>query len=286
MRVRLGIEIVALLGLAGAAALCVAEPPPVRNNSAEPAQAASPSLLERFLGARKKAAESAVLSEISQMDSAFKAYKERYGGYPPSDFNKLDDTQSPQYQALVRHIAHAFPHCDAMAEAAAVKKLGVKSPAQALCFWLQGLSPDPEHPVSKLLDDPTARIPMFNFEKARLKYPAGKKQCPVYVSEGGGDAPYVFFSHENYATQTPFNADFKQGGKGIARPYRSDNKDIGEFMNPKSFQIISAGHDGDFGGGKGSFPSGTGYQASDKDNLTNFADGTLGDAIPAQGRRK
>ena len=69
--------------------------------------------------------------------------------------------------------------------------------------------------------------------------------------------------------------------------------------NPKSFQIISAGLDGSFGGtGQAvsgvkylgrtftllfkSYPTGTGYDTTggDDDNLTNFSQGQLGDSKP------
>lgn len=218
--------------------------------------------------------------EIGTMEIAFKAYKERYGSYPPSDFTNLDDADSPQYKALYLHIAKAFPRCNVEAEIAAIKKFGVGSPAQSLCLWLRGFSDDPEHPISKLLDVQNANHPFFPFDPVRLRYPAGESGCPVYLPKGRGDAPYVFFSSVNYATQAPFTADVKQGGRGIARPYRADRPAKYEFMNPNSFQIVSAGADGDYGGGNGSYPSGDGYEAGDNDNLANFAPDTLRDAMP------
>jgi len=224
--------------------------------------------------------DSKSIAEISTIDAAFKAYKERYGSYPPSDFTHLDDPTSPQYKAIVAHIAKMFPRCDAAAVVAAIEKYGVKSPAQALCFWLGGFGPDAEHPVSGWLDDPNVdRTNYFAFDNARLRFPEGKTKCPVYLPPEGGDAPYVFFSSASYATQAPFNSDFNQGGKGTAKPYRADSTG-GGFVNPNSFQIISAGRDGDYGGGTGSFPSGAGYVTGDKDNRTNFSLGTLDDAIP------
>lgn len=217
--------------------------------------------------------------EISTMDGAFKAYRERYGSYPPSDFTNLDDANSPQYHVLYQHLATAFPQCNVSAEIAAIKKLGGISPAQALYFWLNGFSADPRQPISKLLSNPGGNVPFYSFDPSRLRYPAGKKACPVYLSLCG-DAPYVFFSAVNYAAQPPFTDKFKQGGRGIARPYRIDGSPGYTFMNPNSFQIISAGPDGDFGGGNGSYPSGDGYESGDKDNLTNFSVSPLRNAIP------
>ena len=219
--------------------------------------------------------------EIAALDGAFKAYKEKHGAYPPSDFFKLDDTNSPQYKALAHHIATAFPRSDVETEIAAIKKLGVKSPAQALCFWLGGFCEDPVHPVSGLQNGPPEKreLPLIELDTARLRYPAGENTVPVYVPFDGQDAPYLYFSSVNYATQSLFSEELKQGGRGTAKPYMSD-KAAGEFINPKSFQIISAGADGDFGGGAGSFPSGAGYKSGDNDNLTNFSDKSLGDSIP------
>jgi hypothetical protein len=164
---------------------------------------------------------------------------------------------------------------------AAIRKLGITSPAQAVCFWLSGFCENPVHPVSGMQNGPSEKreAPLFDFDTARLRYPAGEETVPVYVPIDGQDAPYLYFSSVNYATQSPFSEVLKQGGRGTAKPCLSD-KAAGQFINPKSFQIISAGADGDFGGGAGSFPSGAGYQSGDNDNLTNLSDKTLADSIP------
>jgi hypothetical protein len=277
---RLSVGVCVLSELAGIVLAFVVSSATVYSAPNVPSEVASPPTLDRFLGAARSAERVTITAEIAQMDAALKAYKERFGSYPPSDFSKLDDTESPQYKALLGHIEHTFPRCNGESEIAAIRKFGVKSPAQALFFWLRGFHADPVHPISGLVNEPNGNMPFFSFDKGRLKYPAGEKACPVYLPDGGGDAPYVFFSAVSYGKQAPFNADYKQGGRGIAKPYRADNADGGGFINPKSFQIISAGADGDYGGGKGSFPSGAGYEAGDKDNLANFSPRTLGDAIP------
>ena len=67
------------------------------------------------------------------------------------------------------------------------------------------------------------------------------------------------------------------GTAGIAVPYRLDH---GGFANPLSFQIIWAGLDNDFGSAVNRyFPSGKGFSAGDFDNLTNFSNRLLGDAV-------
>jgi hypothetical protein len=55
------------------------------------------------------------------------------------------------------------------------------------------------------------------------------------------------------------------------------------YLNPNSFQLISAGRDGLFGNlnndGKW-FPEGFNYDLEDADNITSFSINTLGNSIP------
>ena len=55
------------------------------------------------------------------------------------------------------------------------------------------------------------------------------------------------------------------------------------YLNPNSFQLISAGRDGLFGNpdpnGKW-FPEGLNYDLEDADNITSFSTNTLGNSIP------
>jgi hypothetical protein len=223
--------------------------------------------------------ETRMLTEVEELDSAFKAYKEKYGSYPPSDFADLDDPKSPQYVALAQHLSKAFPRCDVDNEISAFKKFAVTTPAQALVFWLNGFSSDPARPISGLVDKPESQqAPLFPFDKSRFKFTGGANSVPVYLPPSRGGAPYVYFASVSYATQAPFTSNFHQGGSGIAKPYFADRAK-GVYVNPNSFQILCAGLDDDFGGGNGEFPSGAGYESGDQDNLTNFSQRCLGDSI-------
>ena len=234
---------------------------------------------ERSRLARRE--ESRTLVEVQVLEAAFKRYKTDHGEYPPSECSHLDDPNSPQYVALANHIGRRFPRADIPTEIAAVRALGVRTPAQAICFWLGGFATDVTRPVSGLLNSSQNREPPpYLFDPDRLRMLNAGDQVPVFVPLGGQDAPYVYFAASSYATQEPFNADqWRQAGKGTARPYLSDEAPR-QFMNPKSCQIICAGADGDYGGGTGSFPSGAGYQPGDYDNLTNFSNWILEEAIP------
>lgn len=241
-----------------------------------------------LIGVLARAREARITSEIAAMESALKAYKERYSSYPPSDFSNATAATGP----IALHLAHAFPHCNAVSEAAAIP--ANLSAAQALVFWLSGFSADVEHPITGA----GARTPFFQFDPTRLigATNAASATTPtwgaVYTPADGLGSPYVYFAAQNYATQAPFNAATAgQGGTGVCRPYYLDTGTSSVspqflYANPNSFQIISAGLDGDFGDTSAtatpnpypSYPSGKGYTQGDMDNLTNFSTSNLKDA--------
>ena len=241
-----------------------------------------------LVGVMANAREARITSEIAAMEGAIKAYKERYGQFPPSDFSSYN---SPTGQ-IALHLAHAFPHCNAASEVTAIP--GNLTAAQALVFWLSGFSPDPEHPLT----GSGTRTPFFPFDVTRLKGATNASSATtpywgaVYIPADGLGSPYVYFAAQNYATQAPFVASSAgQGGTGVARPYYVDGGSSAAspqnlYANANSFQIISAGLDGDFGDTSSSgtpspypsYPSGSGYTQGDMDNLTNFSQGNLKNA--------
>jgi type II secretory pathway pseudopilin PulG len=292
------------------------------------------------------AKEARIKLEIATMDGAFKAYKEKRGSYPPSDFTNIgtaklvggnlnytppSSSSHPQLDALAMHLSKAFPRCNIQTEIAAIivsnpnypstSAPAPVSPSQAIYFWLSGFCTDPEHPISGLLAAGTTReAPFFEFDRARLSFtglPA--TAAPCYCAADTPGVPYVYFASQNYLTHaasiysgpssfnaignktgypmTPYDtAVWGQGGTGILRPYAADayvKNQAPAPVNPNSFQIISAGLDMAFGGGGvddagnqdptyvvAYFKQGTFYGTGDKDNLTNFSDKNLGDAIP------
>lgn len=141
---------------------------------------------------------------------------------------------------------------------------------------------------------------------------------PVYVPKNRA-MPIVYFSSSTYSTNTYAGSQVA----GVAKPYKSEKRNTSvtytastaeryfPFMNDKTFQIISAGLDDDFGGNDllgnplhyYTFPSGnriniaagTGalenplailYQptsggiSTQLDNATNFSEGTLEGRLP------
>jgi prepilin-type N-terminal cleavage/methylation domain-containing protein len=264
-----------------------------------------------------RAKEGRITLEIATLDGAMKAYKEKHGSYPPSDFVNIGTSGSPQNIALANHLAKAFPRCNVTTEINAILTANPKgtSPAQAITFWLSGFCTDVEQPISGIAKGLPREAPLFEFDRTRLRAIPGAASA-VYDAADTPGVPYVYFAAQNYNTHvaaysgalgtsaspgTPFDTSvWGQGGAGLVRPYAADPYSppysatvTPTPVNPNSFQIISAGLDGDFGKGgiddAGShdptyvvayFKQGNFYATGDKDNLTNFSDRTLGDAIP------
>jgi prepilin-type N-terminal cleavage/methylation domain-containing protein len=153
--------------------------------------------------------------------------------------------------------------------------------------------------------------------------PGTNDALPVYIPSGK-TVPLVYFSATTYRVDSSSGSYFNsyatsQGG--TARPYKSDqvNTKIAlsgstplpqrdryySYMTDKSFQIISAGLDDNFGGTMAMFfrypsgtplditlapnaqPAGANYLVSGAsppayqvDNVTNFSEGSLGSALP------
>jgi len=262
-----------------------------------------------------RAREGRIIAEVSNLDGGIKAYKERFGSYPPSDFSNLTTTGP-----VAIHLQRAFPRCNVQNELNWLSAAGGASlsPPQALAFWLGGFTSDPEHPLSAMsINNSTTNTyapnenlpptPLYQFEATRLvnsssssSNPAIVQHMAVYVPADGLGSPYVYFAAQNYlntsggwALPFPGTTWTNQGGQGTCRPYLADNTSVTSgqvnFVNPSSFQIISAGLDGNYGNGLCSYPSGLTtngpsgvlvYSPFDADNLTNFSSKNLLDAVP------
>jgi hypothetical protein len=79
---------------------------------------------------------------------------------------------------------------------------------------------------------------------------------------------------------------FAAGNGGTAMPYmwsETYTKPRQKYVNPDSFQLISAGRDGHFGNLNGDgkwYPEGFNYDEYDADNITSFSTNTLSNSIP------
>jgi len=162
-------------------------------------------------------------------------------------------------------------------------------PAETLVFWLQGYGPNPKDPLANRNVTAGATIEenfnnaLFDFDKTRLVKTrevagAGGKMIALYhyYPRDGQQVPYVYFRADAYVADP--SAQIAKG-TGKLTLYQPDGTAT-TYINPQSYQIISAGQDGDWGGNATNdarrFPSGAGYGPGDRDNITNFSEGTLG----------
>ena len=171
-------------------------------------------------------------------------------------------------------------------------------PAEALVFWLSGLSGDQKFPLTGR--NPANRDsssgggarapgdPYFPFDKARLQDLDGDG-FPEYYPEHS-EMPYVYLRSDHYLknAENPSEPHFVVAGpNSTGIPVRAYAADIteGEYAAADKFQIICAGRDNLFMNTATptvpEYPSGMGYLDEDEDNITNFSEGsTLQAAIP------
>lgn len=242
-------------------------------------------LLPAIRAAITAAKNNKIAQELSSLHQAVEAYKQKFGDYPP-DFSSVrnvnTDLADPN-NVVVRHFRKAFPrHTEDLK--AYFTTNGVPDPAEALVFWLAMLKNDPRLPLTSTT---TERHVFFTFDEARLQNP-DSDFYPHYVPKDGKDLPYVYFDSRTY--QFTYNSAAAYSSYPISTstangvwPYKTSSNSVApNFANPKTFQIISAGLDGDYGPTTNVqtythrvFPDGTNYELGDRDNITNFSEGKI-----------
>jgi prepilin-type N-terminal cleavage/methylation domain-containing protein len=221
------------------------------------------------LRARTRARIALIVLEVSELDAACKAFKERFGEYPPDGSDAA---------ATARFVKRAFPRFTGTVPATMTP-----TPDKALVVWLGGVQPTVGRPNGFSADpaDPfnataTGRIlPFFDFDAPRIKtntyWPSGVTLDTATVNTS--KAGYVYFRAEN--GDYPTNKISTTG----AVPMKDGRITGTPWMNPGSFQILACGLDGKWGSPAATLFGVAPYQDNDYDNITNFSNGTLEDAI-------
>jgi prepilin-type N-terminal cleavage/methylation domain-containing protein len=234
--------------------------------------------------------------ELNTLAQAVEAYRNEYGAYPP------DFTDS---QAVLNHLNRSFPRRQELTDLAAVNNLILNQrlgPSRALAFWLRGFYSNPEYPIFGTPDpnDPSQPPqgelqPLIEINVKMISGGDGDLETldpnEFLVPTRGQPAPFVYFnssscdgcSNPYEMNEPPVRTKFVQiSGSGEVRPYMSAKTN--KFVNHKTFQIISAGMDGKYG--DYSDPnevkwhgSGANFDLDDRDNIANFSETTLEDAI-------
>lgn len=236
-----------------------------------------------------KARNTKIANELSELHKSMEAYKQKFGDYPP-DFTTFTaaDVNNANH-LVVRHLRKAFGrHTENLVTAFQDPSgnFNKPDPAEALVFWLTQLWKDPRRPLTGSGE----RIVLFPFDEKRLVDPAPNETVAdglySYLPPDGKDAPYVYFDSRIYTkTSTAAACVYMDevGGTALLYPYATQRNATAPLTmpNPTTFQIISAGLDGDYGdvslitAGDPTtykvFPFGTNFQTGDYDNIANFS---------------
>lgn len=262
----------------------------------------------RALGAAK---EGRIKLEVDQLNGAMQQYKAKYGSFPPS-WRPISPGQA---DAIRSHVASLFPRALPQDIAQIPDRM---TAAEALWFFLRGYTTDPQRPVD-FYNTQAKRDNFLDFDKARLVAtraitfngspalaPPRVSPQPVYcyVAADGKGQPYVYFdtSRKVYGQENqdprvfpPLTLPAEPAlpsapvALGVIRPYyrtyfaANDNRN--ELVNADSFQILSAGLDGDWGDYPTAnlrkvFPTGVNYRTGDNDNLASFSGKNLENSKP------
>ena len=255
-----------------------------------------------------RAKQTTIKMDITQLEMALNAYKEKYGDYPP-DF-AIDASNPDNTKAIVLgHLRIAFGNYIPSGTTTAAKwdsfradvlagcgfDVDELTPAEAMVFWLGGM-PDGARGLAGFSADPTNPFraggsrtdPLFEFDQTRLIDDDGDG-WPAYKSEHvRNDVPYVYFRVRTCPTHGEFEYElgghavlsWNAGNAGTCVPYFLAEQD--SWNKPKTFQIISPGMDGLFGAARGGIPAsdtGANFTDGDYDNITNFSSTTLEDGL-------
>ncbi len=248
--------------------------------------------------------------------------------------NGTGNELSDQNNIVVRHLRKAFPRHTENLPAFFVDSSGntrVPDQAEALVFWLNQLKNDPRRPLSSSVEV----ISHFSFDESRIQtarvvnlqtpfYGANMTmQWFRYAPKDGKNMPYVYFDSRTYGWQvvrtgsppTRYSSSYAvidpaTGQNLIDSSAANTNPNKWVYLcpyndaasltgltgcNATTFQIISAGLDGDYGNTLvGNTPSPTQasspsvptyksfptnpsltYVLGDMDNITNFSEGKI-----------
>lgn len=270
-------------------------------------------LLPAINGARRRAMEGRARIDLSQIDAAIAAFKTSYGVEPPSRFilctNQATWDANPEYKGFVKR---AWPQFDFSMPGGR----GVAYPTEwgnpgatvqinsgeCLLFFLGGIMTESTDPSGKKIKTPigfsknpstpfapngTSRQTPFMEFGAHL-FPGGRfsdvdnnGMLEYLDSLPGQTKPILYFS--SYEGRGYRLAELPSG-LSLVDIYRVGTPTLVPGpatqslppQKPQSYQLVSPGYDNDYGSG-GAYTQGSAmYNVRDNDNITNFANGTLG----------
>ena len=239
-----------------------------------------------FAVLRSRANDSAIGWEISDLSRALEIYKRDKGDYPPSmgeDYSAANRNRT----ICEQHLRTCYPRATKRAKDYFYDYIAPElDQDEAIVFWLSMTTVDEQDPFPlAVINCSPIPKPWFRAAPPRLYYsfredrlwdtPDDPDSFPAYRPLHCQGTTFVHIDARYYRFHlTPATAAIS-----AVQPYfDSDGKPI----HPSSFQIITAGQDGDYGSLYDavanpsllkSFPSGNNLRAADFDNLTNFSEG-------------
>ena len=275
-------------------------------------------LLPAINAARIKALNFRIATEVTGLAQAVEMYKTDNGDYPP-DFSNRD--------IVIRHILKRWPEIDANEQTRIASVFWYINPpgngflplpesrlcrsAGLLAGRIQQRCRRPFTGIGgPFLTDASGVITgpnperldgSYTFDKARLRWDDDNDPFPIFAPDGKL-MPYVYFESRSYGgvrlpTESPITGIYPCCcclGPRLARPYLSaqpkPSSPYGlEWANARTFQIVSAGLDDNYGGAGMMtppatvrpypvYPTGINYTTpgdGDDDNITNFSEGSL-----------
>lgn len=209
-------------------------------------------LIPTVRSAIRTARNAAIKTEIDMLHMAIMNYKNEFGSYPPGRgvVPGLAESKQPQ----VVHLRRLFPRCvDPSVTGLQFDGVAV-TPSNALWCWLNGYTGDPESP----LDPAPARKRLYDFDETRVN-----RSSLAYIAPHTLGSPYLYFDSGRYgvidnvasgavpAVYFIWRADaefLRKVRDHVASPTSATLAALQacEVLHHDTFQIISAGLDGEF----------------------------------------
>ncbi|WP_417394780.1 type II secretion system protein [Gimesia chilikensis] len=247
---------------------------------------------------RLRAQQSQVRSEIANLDTALTSFKTDFGIYPPS-YIKLYESGSATWDAhsrgLVRKMWPQFNFAldKDINNDGDVNDVFTLNAGECLVFFLggvwdvtgktpNGFSKNPANPFAIATGGTNRRGPYFEFDNSRFTDIDSDTAAEYKDAFPGQQIPYMYFSsYDGRGYRSSELPSIPALGIAMTNVYHQGDPipsaSLGPAYKSKSYQIISAGADGQLGTGGNydpdkNFPAG---RTVETDNITNFSNGSL-----------
>jgi prepilin-type N-terminal cleavage/methylation domain-containing protein len=257
-------------------------------------------LLAGVMAVLRKGPEVNNRNDIMQLGVALDKFKTKYGFYPPSKIKLVPqlanyNMANPLDQQSSAFLSSMWTNLDRQTTTVfAWAGPGVPIPAtgitleghQCLVFFLGGIpsggnnkapmgfSTNPLNPTDPNPD----RFKFIDFESGRCEMLDPASPFPSYLdshSKGGTNKkPFLYFSsYKRNNGYSPFGSS-DNVSLGVSPYVETSTPTTVKYINPTTYQLISAGADGAFGPGGLWTPSA--MPAQGRDDIANFSDRNLG----------